>query len=72
MKQGEILKRACEEPTLIKALSFACLCECERAIKQAHKNLTDNTPDVDGKMWDTCFEFVISQVMENYKEPKKS
>jgi len=67
MKSGNLLKEACEKSTLIEALSWGCLMESERAIKQAHKNLTNNTPDIDGKMWDTCFEFVITQIMENYK-----
>ena len=70
MKLNELLKLACKEPTLIKALAFGCLWESERVVKQAHKNLTNNTPDIDGKMWDTCFEYVIEQIMENYKGDK--
>ena len=65
MNIGEATKMACEEKTLIDALSFICVWESERIVKQAHKNLTNNTPaNADGAMWETCFKVCISSVIK--------
>jgi hypothetical protein len=58
---------ACREPTLIKALAFIALWECERVVSQAHKHLSKQTPDHLGEQgWDTFFEYLIKEVMEQY------
>ena len=68
MNLVEETERACKEHTLLGALSWICVWESERAIKQAHKNLTDNTPaNESGAMWETCFEVCLKSVMDNYK-----
>jgi hypothetical protein len=67
MNISEAVERACEKPTLVEALSWICVWESERIIKQAKKNLVDS----DGKGWDTCFKYCIERVMEEYKESSK-
>lgn len=59
MTINEAVKRACQEPTLLDALSWICIWESERIVKQAKKNLRD----VDGKGWDTCFKICLGRVM---------
>lgn len=54
MNATEAVSRAVEEPTLAKALSWICVWECERAIRQAKSN----------PQWETCFEYCIKAVME--------
>lgn len=58
----EATERACQEPTLLDALSWICVWDSERAIKQAKKGLTD----ADGKGWDTCFKRCLGSVMRAY------
>ena len=55
----EATKRACQEPTLLDALTFICIWESERAIKQAKENPT----------WETCFKISLKSVFENYNTP---
>ncbi len=65
MNITEAVKQACDESTLIDALSWICVWESERVVEQAHENLTNNTPaDANGKMWDTCFKVCIEQVFK--------
>ena len=56
---SEAVKKACEEPTLLDALSWICVWESERAIKQALNS--------QGTKWDTCFKHILKQVMDQYK-----
>lgn len=67
MNITEAVKQACKEPTLLDALSWICVWESERVVKQAKKNLRD----ADGKGWDTCFKFCLREVMEEYNCPKR-
>jgi len=61
------VRLACREPTIIKALSYIAVWECERVIPQAHRYLNKEIPcGSDGQGWDTCFEFLIKEVMEQY------
>lgn len=73
MRIAEAVEKACQEPSLVAALSFICLWESERIVKQAHKNLTNNTPanPDTGQMWETCFEICIKSVLDRYVEPRK-
>lgn len=54
MNITEATKRACEEPTLLDALTWICVWESERAIKQAKEN----------SQWETCFRICMESVME--------
>jgi hypothetical protein len=68
MNLSQATKAACKELTLLDALSFICVWESERVVKQAHKNLTDNTPaNGSGAMWETCFKTCIKSVIDNYE-----
>ena len=58
----EATEKACQEPTLIDALTYICIWESERAIRQALKKETD----LEGKGWDTYFKRCIESVMHNY------
>ena len=62
MNIDEATKRACQEPTLLDALTWICIWESERAIKQAKKELRD----AEGKGWDTFFRVCLKSVMEKY------
>ena len=67
MNINEAVAIACKEPTLLDALSWICVWESERAIKQARLNQRD----ADGKGWDTCFRICLKMVMEKYKSCAK-
>ena len=69
MNIDEALEKAKKEPTLVDALSWICVWESERAIKQAIRNNKVGYVDADGKGWDTCFKHCIERVMEVYKAP---
>lgn len=68
MKLNEAVARACQEPTLLDALSFICVWESERAIKQARFNLGSGS---NGAGWDTCFKICLGEVMLEYKKKEK-
>lgn len=51
-------KRACEEPTLLDALSWICVWESERVVKQARAN----------PQWETCFKVCLQSVLDNYQQ----
>jgi hypothetical protein len=61
---------ACQEPTLTKALSWIAVWECERVTPVAHAFLNDkenkSARGFNGQGWDTCFEYLIKEVMEHY------
>lgn len=67
MNISEAVNRACKEPTLLKALSFICLWESERVVHQARFSYGSGT---DGRGWDTCFEYCLKLVLEEYKRNK--
>ncbi len=52
----EATNRACEEPTLTEALTWICIWESERVVKQARAN----------PQWETCFGICIRYVMDAY------
>lgn len=58
-----VLQQALECPTLEAALTYACICESERAIDQARNRFGSGS---NGAGWDTCFGIVIKGVMEAY------
>jgi hypothetical protein len=66
MKLTEAVERACQEPTLVDALTWIAVWECERAIEQAHAyKLTGISTAAHGG-WDTCFKSCFSAVMEEW------
>lgn len=52
----EAVQRACEQPTLLEALSWICVWESERVVKQAREN----------PQWETCFKTCLKAVMESF------
>ena len=58
MNIKEAVDRACEEATLLDALTFICIWESERIVKQARNN----------KQWETCFKVCLKKVMEKYNQ----
>lgn len=63
----EALKKACEQPTLLDALNWVAVWECERAIQQAKQFFeTGERTGTDGQAWDTCFKFCLEKVMAEY------
>lgn len=60
MNITQAIVRACEEPTLLDALSWICIWESERAIKQAREN----------SGWDTRFKYYLEIVMQHYANPQ--
>ncbi len=63
MNLKEATKIACREPTLLDALTWICVWESERIVKQAKKEIRD----MDGKGWDTCFKICLKSIIDNYK-----
>lgn len=67
MNFQQAVDKACEAPTLLDALSWISLWESERVIPIAHKFLNGQTlRGANGQGWDTCFKFLIKEVMEQY------
>jgi len=65
MKIKEAVNIACKESTLLDALTWICIWESERIVKQAKKNQRD----MNGKGWDTCFRYCLNEVMDKYPKP---
>ena len=71
MNFQQAIDKACEEPTLLEALSWISLWECERVIPIAHDFLNGGKRrSLDGQGWDSCFKFLIKEVMEQYGQQK--
>lgn len=62
MSLKELIAEACEQPTLLKALSWIAVWENDRAVKQALRG--EIGPN--GQTWDTTFEFLFKEVMDAY------
>ncbi len=58
MNLVEATTRACEEDTLLDALTFICIWESERVVKQARAN----------EQWETCFKHSLRSVMGKYNK----
>ena len=56
----QAVEKACKEPTLLDALTFICIWESERVVKQCREN----------EQWDTCFKICLKGVMNNYGDNK--
>ncbi len=73
MNIDEAVKCACEEPDLASALTWICVWESERVVKQAHEYLnTGVSTAAPGQGWDTLFGICIRRVMEAWKPKRRS
>ena len=63
----KIIIKACQEPTLLDALTYACICESERIVKQATTNFGSGR---DGTGWDTCFRVTLKAILDRYDKRK--
>jgi hypothetical protein len=63
MNITEATERACKESTLLDALTYICIWESERVVKQAREN----------KTWETCFRISLKSVLKSYSttEPQQ-
>lgn len=68
MKLNEAVRRACQEPTLLDALSFIAVWECQRAIEQAHAYKLTGISTAASGGWDTCFRVCFSAVMGEWSK----
>jgi hypothetical protein len=64
MNLDEAVKIACQEPTLLDALTYICVWESERAILQARFNHGSGS---NGAGWDTCFKICLKEVLYRYQ-----
>ena len=63
MNVDDIVKTACEKETLIEALAYAALIECERALQQRINNPGSGS---NGQLYDTCFKHLFTKVFNQY------
>ena len=66
MKEFEAVEKACQQPTLVDALSWIAIWETERVVRQAHLFFTTGERTPDGAGWETCFKHLFSRVMERW------
>jgi hypothetical protein len=67
MNVDQAIARACQEPTLIRALSWIAIWDTERVVKQAIEwNESGISMASHGGGWDTCFEYLFVRVQEEY------
>lgn len=73
MNIDEAVTRACEEPSLVKALSWIAVWENDRAVKQAFRwKETGVSTASHGGGWDTCFELCFERVMKAWNQREKT
>ena len=66
-----VIDRACEEPTLLDALSWISVWECERVIPEAHKFLNgEKGRESNGQGWTTCFKYLLGEVIQQYDQQR--
>jgi len=65
----EIIKKACQESTLLDALTYACICESERIVKQVTTNYGSGR---DGAGWDTCFKIYLKEILTRYNKDEEA
>jgi hypothetical protein len=73
MNLTEAVARACEEPTLERALGWIVIWENGRAVEQAleaERTGVSTAAHADiGAKWDTCFDICIREVMKAWRAP---
>lgn len=71
MNLPQAVARAREEASLVEALTYIAVWECERAIAQAREfDRTGIRTGADGAGWDTCFRSCFTAVMEAWANLK--
>lgn len=69
MDLSQAVARACEENSLIDALTYIAVWESERAIAQAREfDRTGIRTGANGGGWDTCFRSCFTAVMESWEK----
>lgn len=68
MTLKEAVARACEEPTLLDALTWIAVWESERVVQQARKFYETEARNPDGSGWDTCFRACFAPVMQAWEK----
>lgn len=63
----DALNTAIAMPSLEEALTYVCIWESERIVKQARFNFGSGS---DGAGWDTCFGYIIQETMKAYMTNK--
>ena len=61
----EAVERACQEPTLLDALTWVALWETTRIVAQAVRNERDPRT---GALYDTCFTWYFEQILARYEK----
>lgn len=64
MNLDEAVKKACEEPTLLGALSYICVWDCDRAVRQALDHQRTGVSTAAEGSWDTCFKVSMKAVTD--------
>lgn len=68
MSLSQAVDRACEEKSLVDALTYIAVWESERAIAQARElDRTGIRTGGNGGGWDTCFRSCFTAVMEAWE-----
>lgn len=68
MKLQDAVNRACLEPSLVDALTWIAVWECERAIAQTREfDRTGVRTGSGDAAWDTCFRSCFTAVMEAWE-----
>jgi len=65
----EIINKACQEPTFLDALTYVCICESERIVKQVTTNYGSGR---DGAGWDTCFKIYLKEILIRYNKDEET
>ena len=60
MNITDATKRACEEPTLLEALTWICIWESERVVRQVRAT---DYPTI----YETCFKVCLKSVFDLYE-----
>ena len=71
MTLKEAVSKACEEPTLLDALTWIAVWESERVVQQARKIYERGVRTPDDSGWDTCFRVCFDSVMRAWKKKHK-
>ena len=58
MTRDEAIEQALKKDTLVKALAYVCVWECDRAIRVAREQ----------EQYDTTFNYLIAEVLNKYKD----
>jgi hypothetical protein len=66
MNINTAVRKACEQPSLVDALSWIAVWESELAIQQARRFFETGVPTGSHGGWDTCFKLCFQLVLEKY------